>query len=254
MPPVPTAIRDCSSWNPFAGGIALRAQERPQPLHAIRLHQEQPDRQRQEGHHGVEQVLEVQPCGEDHQRGDGHDRERGAVVGLDQDERGDPADDQHDRKQRIAHLVDAVHAPLEQRGREEDRGQLRELGRLNPEPADAEPPARAVDLPHEQHGHEREPYQAERRPDERRLLPGAVVHPHDDAKQGEPERRPHRLLHQEEVGPVKSLQRDDRRGAVHHDDARQNEQQSRQEQQLVRLQLSRHTSVPRITGKGPGQG
>ena len=64
--------------------------------------------------------------------------------------------EQADRRQRVPDFVDAVHAPLEQRGDEEDRGQLRELRRLDPEAAEREPAPRVVDGRAEQHGHERE--------------------------------------------------------------------------------------------------
>ena len=50
-------------------------------------------------------------------------------------------DDDAQRHQRLAQVVDLVHAPLEQRRREEDDGQLGDLRRLDPEAGDAEPAA-----------------------------------------------------------------------------------------------------------------
>ena len=45
----------------------------------------------------------------------------------------DHAGDDADRQQRVADLVDAVHAPLEQRRDEEDDRDLRQLRRLDAE-------------------------------------------------------------------------------------------------------------------------
>jgi len=76
--------------------------------------------------------------------------------GSGSDQRDHPEHDDPNRQQCVRDLVDAVHPALEQRRDEEDRHQLRQLRRLDPDAADAEPAARAVDRRAEVDGDERE--------------------------------------------------------------------------------------------------
>ena len=68
------------------------------------------------------------------------------------------------------------------------------------------------------------------------------------------ENRPHDLPDDEQVGLLEPLERDERGGAVDHDDAREHEQQRRREHHSVSLELSCHLrQMPVVQVMGNGQ-
>jgi hypothetical protein len=148
-----------------------------------------------------------------------------------------------DRQQRVLEFVDARAAALQHQRREQDGGDLGQLGRLNAESADAEPSAGAVDRPREQHRDQQQPDHAQQQPDHPVVAIGAVIDAHDDRQDGDANRGPHHLARHEQIRLLKALQRHQRRRAVDHDHAGANQGQRRQEQPLVRLQFPRHTPV-----------
>ena len=191
----------------------------------------------------------MQAGGEHHGRGNQDQRHRGPEVRLEQNQTDEHDDDDADRGQGVRHLVNAMHAPLEDGRDEEDRGELRELRRLHANPRQPEPPPGAIDGRAEQHGHERNRHEAEAAPDEDRLAIGAVVHLHQEPEHRQPERRPHRLLRQKNRCLSVPLQRHGRRGAVHHHDAESDQQDGGDEQNVVRLQLTSHVTSARPQGR-----
>ena len=118
-----------------------------------------------------------------------------------------PAHDDGDGQQRIANVVDAVHPSFEERRREDDDGDLRELGGLDAERSDEQPASRAFHGAAEEHGDEGKGGDAERHPNHHRLPIRAVVDAHHDGHQEQTHQRPRQLLEQEEVRHVAALHR-----------------------------------------------
>jgi hypothetical protein len=152
---------------------------------------------------------------------------------LQQDQPDERAGDDADRQQRVAELVDAVHPALEHQCGEQHAGDLGQLGWLNAEAADAEPPAGAVDWRAEQDANEHHADGGEHPPDEVVVLVRAVVDPHGDGEHRQPEHGPHRLAGDEQVRLLEPFERHQRRRAVHHHDAGADQQQRRGEQDAV---------------------
>ena len=191
--------------------------------------------------HQADNVAVADPRGEHHHRGDHHDARRRSEIRLGEDQPDHQTEHHADRHQRIADVVDPVHAPFEQRRHEDDDRDLGQLRRLHAEPGKPQPPRRAVEARAEQHSHERRADDGERRPDDRRLPVVPVVDAHDDRQDRKPHQRPGDLFDQEEVRRLELLHRHHGRRAVDHDDAGTHEQQRGREEQLVRFELSRHT-------------
>jgi hypothetical protein len=146
-------------------------------------------------------------------------------------------------EQRVANIVDPVHAAPEQGRNEEDHAQLGELRWLDAKPADAEPAASAVVGGAEQHGDERQCHEGETGPDECRGAVMTVVNPHHNAEKGDPQRRPHQLLGQEAIRLLVAFERHERGCAVHHDDAQPHQQDGRQEQHPIGLEFACHLGL-----------
>jgi hypothetical protein len=200
----------------------------------------QPDEQQ------AEDVAVADARREHHHGGNRDDAHRRSQVRLEVDQPDDRAEDAGNRDEGIADVVDAVHAALEQRGHEQDDGDLRQLGRLDAEAAEMNPPRRAVHARTEQHRDERDAGHEEHAPDHHRLPVAAVVDPHHDRHQRQAHQRPRQLLVQEQVRIAEPVHRHDGRGAVHHHHAGADEQQRRHEEQLVRFELSRHPPDPTL--------
>ena len=168
-------------------------------------------------------------------------RHRGSEIRFEKNQSDQPADHDADWHQRVRDVVDALHPALEERRNEEDRAQLRELGRLHAKSAEAKPAAAAVDGRGEQDADQRKHDEPERHPDERRLPVIPVVEAHGDAHRRQAKGGPHRLLDQEEIGLVEPVHRQHCGGAVDHDHAGAHQQQRGEEEYLVGLELSRHS-------------
>ena len=233
--------------------IALGAPERGQPAQPVRRRDQHDVAERHRHRNQPEDVLVAQPGGHHHHPD--HDRHggRGPEVGLEQDERGQRAGDQRNRRERVGDVVDPGHPPVEGDGGEQHRRHLGQLRRLHAEPADAEPPPRPVDRPGEEHGDQQAADHRQGHPDHLVVLVGAVVDPHHDRQHGQPEHRPQHLAGDEVIGLLVAVERHHGRGAVDHHDADADQRQGRQEQPLVRLKLPRHTLPPsgRPTREGP---
>ena len=89
-------------------------------------------------------------------------------------------------------------------------------------------------------------HQSEQRPHERVVAIGAVIDAHRHREQRQTEHGPHHLPRHEQVRLLIALEGDQRRGAVHHDDAGADQQQRRGKQHLVVFQRSRHELTPSL--------
>jgi hypothetical protein len=217
-------------------GIEKREQTAP-PVRRGHQHGEQhgPHDQRR-----ADDIPIAQAGGKDHHADDQQQRHRGAVVALEEDQSDQDRGHDDNRCKRIRDIVDAMHAAIEDQAGKEDRGNLGELGRLDAETTDAEPAPGPVDGRREQHSDEQHANQRQHGPDEEVVPVGAVVDPHGDRQHRDSHRRPQRLPHQKVVRLLGLVERQYRGRAVDHDDADADEQDRGDEQNLVRLELSRH--------------
>ena len=150
-----------------------------------------------DGRHGVERNARD----EQHRHDDAREDERGAEVGLHQDEERDDAEhEQHwdDGQPRRTHVVGA---PGEDIGREDDHGELGELRRLDPEEADAQPAGGAADRDAEaRHQHEHQERHREEQQGDHEPAPDAVVDAHGDHQEKRADTDPEQLALEEDPG------------------------------------------------------
>jgi hypothetical protein len=85
-------------------------------------------RGRQRDEQQPEDVAIADARGKDHRADNHDDRQRGAEIRLQHDETNARAERDRDGEQRIAEVVDPLHAPLENGRDEEDEEELSELG------------------------------------------------------------------------------------------------------------------------------
>jgi hypothetical protein len=226
-----------------AKGVGPWIPERQQTSPAVRRRDEHQINRGKRNEGQPDEIAVVQARREHHHRNDEHERDRRPEVGLQQNERDDEADDQADGQQRIGEIVDAMHPPFEHQRREEHACDLRQLGGLNPEAAYPEPSSCAIDRRAEQDRDQHQHHEREKAPDEGLVAICPVVDSRGHDQHRKAERTPECLLRQEEVRLLITLQRHDRRGAVHHDDADANQQQRRSEQHFVDLELTSHSAT-----------
>ncbi len=228
-------------WKPAPSGSAQERGDALDPVVGRHQHQigDGQDHRRQ-----AEDVAVAQPGGEHHRRDDRSQGDRGAVVGLHEDQPAECTDDERDRQQRVLEVGDAVHAAVEHQRREEDRRHLGQLRRLDAKAAVPEPAPRPLDRIREEDADQHQRHDRQQRPDQLFVAVGAVVDTHHDGQHGDAEDRPQRLLAHERVGAVATGVGDDGRRRIHHHHADADQRQRRQEQPLVRLELPRHVPLP----------
>src|SRR4249920_3040860 len=235
------ADRRLHDLEPGALSVAPRVEEAEHARPAVRLgpdrehsdsrgddrrHDEQPD-----GHYGDEEDREHHPA----------EGDRGAEVGLHDDE---PAEDRGQQAERLDELADGSRrSPSRQvpRGEEAER-ELRELGGLEARRAEDEPAARTVDRRPEDEHRRTQPERDEE--ERRREVPQAVVveargHNHeDDADEGV-----HRLTLQVAHGvPVPERGGGGGRAVHHHEPERDEPERDERDEPLVGVPVASHVS------------
>ena len=164
-------------------------------------------------------------------------------VQLEENQRCQHHADDANRRQRIRHVVNPVHAAFEDQCGKEHARELRKLRRLELENGKAHPAPGALDVTREQRDDEGDGDGPEDCPDQRLVPVGAVVDAHGEPEDRRAHDRPQALAHQEIVRVLFLCDRHLRGCAVDHDQAGAHEQQGHDKEHPVRFELSRQIAL-----------
>ena len=216
-------------------GVLPRIEEAEDARAAVRL---EPDREQSKPNSDSARGCERhtgRPRGDEHRDQHDHERDRGAEVGLGEDQHAEEAEQEADRPPQLAQRARRRPA-REVGGRPHRQGELRQLRRLERRGPDLDPPARAVDAradrEHCEAAGERRQYERGREQSQAAVVETRGGHHQEDAEQ-----RIAALLLQ--VGHRVGLRERGgrRRRAVHHHEP-ERDQAERDEHEHVRLELS----------------
>ena len=228
-------------WKPEPWGSFHGIHERDHAAQAIRLHR---DGHRAQGQRGARDEAHVHDArAPEIGEGEGEDHEHHGIahVGLEERERRHASRHQQQGEQSPAEARHGLLATGEERREVEKERELGQLHRLKGHRAQAQPPARAVDLLSEgRHQHEHE--QDERHREERHHEPlePAVVEEHAGPERAHPEDDPHGLPLQEVQRIVEAIGRHDGAGRIDHDHADGDEGHDQGEEPEIGRELPRH--------------
>ena len=181
------------------------------------------------------ELAEARPGDEVHGEADRADDDRGPEVRLRDDQTGDETGEEQER-QRHRDALHPLPMPTQPEREIEDEGELRELGRLDPdEGGDPKPPRCAADAGAEPGDEDRA--EEQHRDDEGREREAAVaviVDPRDDEHREQADSDPDRLLHEVEARLIEGVECFDTARAVDHEQAdREEREHDRQEHEVI---------------------
>jgi hypothetical protein len=239
-----------------AARVGIGIEERLDPVATVGRHHDRLVEHGQARHGQGGEIAQADAGHEQHHGADQGERRRRAQVGLDEDQEGEPAQQQEGGEQRRQELVDALAAPLEVVGQEQDDGHLGQLRGLEGEGAQADPAMGVVDRPQEQHQDQEQRGAHHHRVDHRRLAQLAVVEPHGGGHSHQAQHRPHDLAHQEVIGVAVRLAGQGRRRAPDHHQAQAHQGHADREEDGVGGELLSHcaSSLRRRHHARPGGG
>ena len=188
-------------------------------------HKERNADRRQEG-----EVLETRPTQEDHRRPDDHQQGRRSEIGLEIDQAGEKSGT-GERQQQGAEGVGAPDG--EQMGKRYHQPEPGRLGGLQGEAGDLHPAVHPVDRRRQQGGEERHDDRPVHRPHHGRTIQEPVVRTGDRDHRQAAQCGPDRLAAQKVGGAAVAGVRHDGRGAVEHDQPKDEQPEREEEERQV---------------------
>ena len=240
MPPVPEGDQALDDLVARAAGVGPGVQERLDAVAAVGGHHDrlvETDRggQREQG-----EVADAHAGEEQHGAADQHQRRGRAQIGLDEDQEREPAHQQEGREQRRQELVDRVALAFEVVGEKQDDRELRQLGRLERQPAQADPAVHVVHRRQEEDDDQQQRAGDHDRVDHHRPAQLAVVDPHHRDHHREAHHGPQRLADEEVIGAAVALLSQRGGGAPHHDQPEAQQRHGHRGERRVGRELLRH--------------
>ena len=238
---MPWAMSDWLAWKPAPCGDSLRMEEGEDPLPPV-VGVGDPEGERRDRRRGAaDEPAQRQTRGEEEDDADHEEDHSRSEVGLDHHEDGEAAEDEGREEDRPDEVVEAVALLVEPVGEEDDEGDLRQLRGLHREEPEGEPAVRVVDPGLEEDGDEGEGRAADEDREDASLAPAAVVDAHRHEGEEETGDQGFGLAGDEEVGVAGVPRgRDDRRGAVDHDQPEEREAENGAEENAIGTKPSRH--------------
>ena len=167
------------------------------------------------------------------QRGDCGAGDGGTEVGLEDDQRDKNQGRNDGGQNRVAPVVHGFRTALQEKCQKQNERRLGHFGGLKGERTQVNPAMRVVGAIEEEDRDQQQRGQAEQREDHRGMLVAAVIDLHGDHHGQNSGRRPDHLPQQKEVAGAVALLRHDGRGAEHHDQPDEDQEQGDREQPAI---------------------
>jgi hypothetical protein len=195
---------------PLPQRILTGIEEDEEPLAPVLLAEDEPEEHRCGRQSERREVPERNTGDEEETRADEDQTERRPVIGLDEHQKAEEAGDQERREPAGPEVLEPVAAAVELVSERHHERKLRELRRLERYQPQADPAMGVVERRAEEHRDQQGHRRAQKSVDHRGTSQHSIVEARENDHEEDAHRRPHALLHREEVGTSMRLEGHDR--------------------------------------------